>query len=270
LKQLNKKASKPAASGGAKGSFKDKLSRFWSQTYNLLFHSDIYCQIGGYLIFGLLLFLATWAFFTFIVKKPNLLSDSFLVQKFFKAQTIPTIGPWGSKTFGETWKIFGKSIKVADLFGVWGNVLLLTFKFFLNHLVFVLVFIFGLNLFKISRWNLGTIYFIFYTILWGIVVGTNSQMYPIGNNLVFGSLILFARFGLWNWFSYLLLVVSSAHFSWWVAPKWTEWVWEKKRKFWPIKFTPDQKELFIYGLLFLLASSFAEARVFVHYNMPML
>ncbi len=271
MKQLNKKASKPAASGGAnKGSFKEKLGRFWSRTYNLLFHSDIYCQIGGYLIFGLLLFLATWAIFTFAVKKPNLLSDSFLVQKFFKAQTIPAIGSWGSKTFGETWNIFGKAVKVADLFGVWGNVLLLTFKFFLNHLVFVFIFIFGLNLFKISRWNLGTIYFIFYTILWGIVVGSNSQTYPVGSNLVFGSLILFARFGLWNWFSYLLLVVSSAHFSWWVAPKWTEWIWEKERKFWPIKFTPDQKELFIYGLLFLLASSFAEARVFVHYNMPIM
>ncbi len=270
MKQLNKKAPTPAASGRAvKGSFKEKLGRFWSQTYNLLFHEDIYYRIGGYLIFGLVLFLVTWACFGFIVKKPNLLTDSFIVQKFFKTQIVQTIGPWGSKAFGETWNVFGKAVNVADIFSVWGNVLLLTFKFFLNHLVFVLIFIFGLNLFKIGRWSLGTVYFVFYTILWGIVVGTSSQTYPVGNNLVFGPLILFARFGLWNWFSYLLLVVSSAHFSWWVAPKWTEWVWEKKRQFWSIKFTPDQKELFIYGLLFLLASSFAEARVFVHYNLPL-
>lgn len=268
MKQLIKKAPKTAAANKAdKGSFKEKMGRLWSRTYNLLFHEDIYYQIGGYLIFGLLLFLVTWACFAFLVKKPNLLMDSFLVQKFFKTQINETIGPWGAKTFGETWNIFGKAFKVSDIFAVWGNVLILTFKFFLNHLVFVVPFIFVLNLFKIGRWNLGTIYFIFYTILWGIVVGTNSQTYPVGNNPVFGPLILFARFGLWNWFSYLLLVVSSAHFCWYAAPKWTEWVWEKQRKFWPIKFTADQMELFIYGFLFLLASSFAEARVFVHYNL---
>lgn len=270
MKQLNKKRSKSAAvEKPGKGNLKEKLGRFWSRTYNLLFHEDIYYRIGGYLIFGLVLFFLTWACAAFLIKKPNLLSDSFLVEKFFKPQIIETIGPWGSKTFGETWTIFGKAYKVSDIFAVWGNVLLLTFKFFLNHLVFVLLFIFGLNLFKISRWNLGTIYFIFYTILWGIVVGTNSQTYPVGNNPVLGPLILFARFGLWNWFSYMLLVISSAHFSWYTAPKWTEWFWEKQRKFWPIKFTPDQMELFIYGFLFLLASSFAEARVFVHYNLPL-
>ena len=269
MKQLSKKTAKPAASGGAaKGSFKEKLSRFWSKTYNLLFHEDIYYRIGGYLIFGLLLFLVVWALFAFLIKKPGLLMDSFLVQKFGKNEVIRTIGPWGAKTFGETWNMFGKTYKVSEIFAVWGNVLVFTFKFFLNHLVFVLIFIFGLNLFKIGRWNMGAIYFVFYTILWGVVVGTNSQTYPVGNNLIIGPLILFARFGLWNWFSYLLLVISTAHFSWWAAPKWTEWAWEKKREFWPIAFTPDQKELFIYGLLFLLASSFAEARVFVHYNPP--
>lgn len=268
MKQLKKKTTKPSASVGAnKGSFKERLGGFWSRTYNLLFHEDIYYRIGGYLIFGLLLFLVTWAFFAFVIKKPNLLMDSFLVEKFSKTEIVQSVGPWGADTFGETWKIFGKEYKVNEIFATWGNVAILTFKFFLNHLVFVLLFIFGLNLFKISRWNLGTIYFIFYTILWGAVVGTTSQSYPVGDNLVFGPLILFARFGLWNWFSYLLLVVSSAHFSWLAAPKWTEWVWEKQRPFWPIKFTPDQKELFIYGVLFLLASCFAEARVFVHYNL---
>ncbi|MGE5605714.1 MAG: hypothetical protein ACM3YE_08495, partial [Bacteroidota bacterium] len=144
MKQLIKKAPKPAAAEKAgKGSFKEKVGRLGSRTYNLLFHEDIYYQIGGYLIFGLLLFLLAWACSAFLIKKPNLLTDSFLVQKFFKTQIVETIGPWGSKTFGETWKIFGKAFKVSDIFGVWGNVLLLTFKFFLNHLVFVVLFIFG-------------------------------------------------------------------------------------------------------------------------------
>lgn len=268
MKQLKKKAPKPAASVKAdKGSLTEKLGRFWSRMYNLLFHEDIYYRIGGYLIFGLLLFVVTWSLFAFVIKKPNLLMDSFLVEKFSKPQIVQTIGPWGAKTFGETWTIFGKAYKVNEVVATWGNVALLTFKFFLNHLLFVLFFIFGLNLFKIGRWNLGAVYFVFYTILWGIVVGTTSQPYPVGDNPVLGQLILFARFGLWNWFSYLLLVISSAQFSWLAAPKWTEWAWEKERKFWPVKFSPDQKELFIYGLLFLLASCFAEARVFVHYNL---
>lgn len=253
--------------GPANHEAKPKGPGFFTKLYNLLFHEDVYYRIGGYLVFGLVLFLVAWAIFQFALVRPNLLGDSFMVQKLFKVQIVNTLGTWGAKHFGETWQIFQWKINVADTFKIWGNVFLLTFTYFLNHLIFVIPFILFFNFFKVSRWNLGAIYFGFYTVLWGVVTGTQSLTFPYGANQVFGPLILFARFGLWTWFSYLLLMVSTTQFTWLSAPSWSAWSWNKERKFWPVSFTPDQREVFIYGLLFLLASSFAEARIFVHYNL---
>lgn len=242
----------------------EKKSNFFC---NLLFHEDVYYRMGGYLILGLVIFFITWAIFAFGVKKPGLLSDSFVVQKLFKVETAPTIGQWGVKTFGKTCKLFGKSFDVAKTVGVWGNVAVITLKYFFNHLVFVFIFIFLLNLFKIGRWNLGMIYFLLLTILWGVVVGSNSMGFPVGDNQILGSLILFGRYGVWYWFSYLMLVLSTSQFAWFVAPKWLGAQWQKVRPIWPVSFTPEQREIFFFGLLFLLAASFAEARIFVHYNL---
>lgn len=232
----------------------------------LLFHEDVYYRVGGYVAFGLILFLCSWAIFFFLVKKNNLLYDSLVIQKLFKPEINSGIGPWGVKVFGETWKIAGKEYKVAEAVGIWGNVFWMTVKYFLNHLVFVIPFIFLMNYVKIGKWNLSAIYFALYTIMWGAAVGTNSLTFPVGDNAMAGPLVVFARYGLWVWFSYLLLMASTNQMACLVAPKWTEWEWKKEGKFWPISFTPDQKEVFIYGLLFLLASSFAEARIFVYYN----
>lgn len=234
--------------------------------FKLLFHDDVYYRVGGYVAFGLILFLCTWAIFFFLVKKANLMYDTFVVQKLFKQEIDNGLGPWGAKIFGETWKIGGKEYKVAEAVGIWGNVFWFTVKYFLNHLVFVIPFIFLTNYVKIGKWNLSAIYFALYTIMWGAVVGTNSLTFPVGENTMAGPLVVFARYGLWVWFSYLLLMTSTSQMACLVAPKWTEWEWKKEGKFWPISFTPDQKEVFIYGLLFLLASSFAEARIFVYYN----
>ena len=249
---------------------------FFSKTYNLLFHEDIYLRIGGYLLFGLLLFLISWACFTFILNKTNLMQDTFMVQKIYKVSTSESIGKWGASHFGATWKIpavklgslkLGGDVNVQDFFRVWGNVLWLTLQYFVQYLLIALVFIFFLNYFKIGKCNLGLVYFGIFTVFWGAVIGTDSLQFPTGTDKVFGPLVLFLRYGLWNWFSYLLLVAATTQFTWIAAPKWLASVWEKKRKFWPVRFTPDQREIFIYGLLFLLAASFAEARIFVHYRL---
>jgi hypothetical protein len=234
---------------------------------NLLFHEDVYYRMGGFLILGLLIFFVSWAVFAFLVKKPGLLTDSFMVQKLFKIQTVATIGPWAVKSFGKNWTLFGKTVDVAKAFGTWGNVALLTLKYFFNHLFFVFIFIFLLNLFKVGRWSMGLIYFLIFTVMWGAVVGTNSMSFPTGENQLLGSLILFGRYGVWIWFSYLMLVLSTSQFAWLVAPKWFGSEWKKERPIWPVSFTSDQKEIFLFGLLFLLAASFAEARIFVHYNL---
>jgi hypothetical protein len=233
----------------------------------LLFHDDIYYQMGGFLILGLVVFFISWAIFAFGVKKSGLFADTFVVQKLFKVEAATTIGPWGAKTFGKTWHLFGKPVDVAKTVGLWGNVSIITFKYFFNYLIFVFVFIFLFNLVKIGRWNLGMIYYLLLTVMWGAVVGTNSMSFPAGDNQLVGSLLLFGRYGVWNWFAYLMLILSTSQFAWVVAPKWLGSEWHKVRAFWPVKFTPEQREIFLFGLLFLLAASFAEARIFVHYNL---
>lgn len=255
---------KPIANTQASHSGEIKKVGFCSKIYNLLFHEDLYYRIGGYLIFGLLLFIITWAFFMFLHKSPNLLRDSLIVKKLFKTEIIKSFGPWDNKAFNMDWNLFSLKIKVGNFI----NVALLTLKFFLNHLLFVFCFIFVLNLFKIGRWNLSLIYFAFYTIMWGMVIGTYSLPFPYGADQLTGSLILFARFGLWTWFSYMLLLISTTQFAWYGTSTWTSWDWQEKRKFWPVSFTAEQREIFIYGLLFLLAASLAEANIFVHYNTP--
>ena len=234
---------------------------------NLLFHEDIYYRMGGFLLLGLVIFFISWAIFAFGVKKSGLMTDTFIVQKLFKVETASTMGQWGAKTFGKTWHLFGKSVDVAKTVGLWGNVGVITLKYFLNHLIFVAIFIFLFNLVKIGRWNLGMIYFLLLTVLWGAVVGTNSMNFPTGDNQLVGSLILFGRYGVWTWFAYLMLVLSTSQFAWVVAPKWLSSEWHRERALWPVHFTPEQREIFIFGLLFLLAASFAEARIFVHYNL---
>ncbi len=236
---------------------------FCSKIYNLLFHDDLYYRIGGFLIFGLLLFFVTWALFEFVFKSPGLLRDSFVVRKWlFKNEVIKALGPWGDQTFQSVWNLLGLQIKVGNFI----NVAYLTLKYFVNHLVFVVFFIFIFNLFKVGRWNLSIVYFVFYTILWGVATASNSIPFPYGPNQAVGGLILFARFGLWTWFSYMLLLISTTQFAWLGTSSWTSWDWEQKRKIWPVSFSKDQLEIFIYGLLFLLASSLAEANIYVHYN----
>lgn len=260
LKPLSTKPGKPAGAKIENKQSSKGFAGFCKKTYNLLFHDDVYLRICGFLIFGLILFFGSWAFFSFAYNKINLLENSFMVQKFFKPEIMKGIGPWAAKLFGST------NADVIKNFGIWGNVILLTFENFLNNLIFVLIFIFFLNFFRVGRWNMSLIYFALYSIMWGAVIGTLSLPFPTGTDRVLGSLILFARYGLWIWFSYLLLIVSTTQFTWLASPSWLDWNWEKKRNFWPVSFTPDQREVFIYGLLFLLASSFAEARIFVHYN----
>jgi hypothetical protein len=59
---------------------------FWKKVYNLLFHEDIYCRVGGYLLFGAVLFLASWAVFLFVVNKVNLFDYGILSGKIFIAK----------------------------------------------------------------------------------------------------------------------------------------------------------------------------------------
>ncbi len=238
-----------------------KKGGFLSRVGNLLFHEDLFFRVMGYLLFGIIFFLLAWGVCFFMFHKPNMLNKSFMVEKFLQFKWHQAFGAWGAQSFGETWKVFGLEIVVKEFFAVAA----LMVQYFINYLIIALVFVFGLNLFRVGRLNLSLIYLASYAVLWGAVAGSDSMLYPTGENKVFGTLLTFARFGLPLLFSYILLAASTTNLAIWNAPKWTEWRWEKLRPFWPWKLNGEQKEFLIYGLLFLLAACFAEARLFVMY-----
>lgn len=245
--------------------------------YELLFHEDVYRRIGGYLLWGFIFLTISWAVGFFLIKTP-LLKGTLLVDKLFGISGVrETFGQWGVKWLGPQFNFikFGPGVSIApyntaEAFNVWGNVLLVMFKIFAHNLVIALFFILALNLFRIKRFPLGYVFFTLYTILSGLVVGTNAYTFPPQWGKQIGAVVTFARFGLWQWFAFGLLAVATINWGWLTSTGLLKPEWTKTRSIWPLKFgNRDNVEVFIYGLLFLLAASFAEARLIVHYSYHM-
>ena len=236
----------------------------------LLFSEDVYKRIGGYLLIGLILFAIVWAI-AYFVPGEGTLRNTLLVDKLFGIKGSETIGHRWEARLGETFKLFKKEYQTAEVFNNWGNILLVTFKVFLHHVVAVLLFIFLLNRFRIGRSPLGLFYYLLYTILIGIVVGTNSYPYPAQGFTPLGALVTFFRFALWVWFSYGLLLAATTNWTWLKTGSLLDDSWQREGKFWSWpQLTSDEKEVLIFGLLFLLVSSFAEARLIVLYGRHLL
>ena len=232
----------------------------------LLFSEDVYRRIGGYLLSGLLIFALAWVCGYFLLGE-GALKNTLLVDKIFGKKGVTDLGTSLANRLGNTFKIFKWEFDTADVVGTWGNTLLVTGKIFAHHFLIVLFFIFFLNRFKVGRFPLALYYFLLYTILTGLVVGTNSYSYPAQGLTRLGALVTFLRFGLWVWFSYALLLASTADWTWLRTGSFLDSSWKKEGKFWswpPLQ--GDDKEVFIFGLLFLLVSSFAEARLIVFYG----
>lgn len=232
----------------------------------LLFSEDVYKRIGGYLLTGLILFGIAWAIAYFLMGE-GALKNTLLVDKLFGIKGSAELGTSWEARLGETFKIFKGEYQTAEVFNTWGNIFLVTLKNFFHHAVIVLLFIFLLNRFRIGRFPLGLFYYLLYTILTGIVVGTNSYPYPAQGFTVLGALVTFLRFGLWVWFSYGLLLAATAHWTWLKTDSLLDNSWQKGGRFWSWpQLHGDDKEVLVFGLLFLLVSSFAEARLIVFYG----
>src|SRR5690606_20478580 len=99
----------------------------------------------------------------------------------------------------------------------------------------VFAFIFLFNRFRIRRLPLGYLYFLVYTILLGIAAGTESYTYPPQGDAVWGTIILFLRFALIEWFAYGLLAVATLKWTWVKADSLFKDRWKKVGRFfsWP-------------------------------------
>ena len=232
----------------------------------LLFSEDVYRRVGGYLLWGLLFFALAWVCGYFLLSE-GALKNTWLVDKIFGIRGSDNFGMEWANRLGETFKIFKWEFNTAETFDTWGNIFLVTLKTFAHHFLIVLIFIFFLNRFKVGRFPLALFYFLLYTILTGLVVGTDSYPYPAQGLTRIGALVTFLRFGLWVWFSYTLLLASTVNWTWLQAESFTDSSWQKQGKFWSwARLVGEDKEVFIFGLLFLLVSSFAEARLVVFYG----
>jgi len=231
-----------------------------------LFNDDVYKRIGGFLLWGLVILLIFWGC-SVLFLPGNVLNKTFLVEKIFGNKGTESFGSFGQNWLGENFKFFKWEFETAEVFNTWGNVLVVTAKNFAHHLVVAVVFIFLLNRFRIGRLSLGMLFFFIYTALSGVVVGTDSIPYPAQVNNVLGPVITFLRYGIWIWFAYGLLTVATQQWTWLKSDSLLDPNWEKTGRFWPLnKLTPDEKEVFVFGCLFLLAASFAEARLIVLYG----
>lgn len=251
---------------GKKRNVPGEKTPFISRLYNLLFDEDVYKRMKGFLIWGLVIFAVVWALsFFFLPEKA--LKDTLLVEKLFGTKGTTGFGEWGVKKLGETYKIFKWEFSTETVFNTWGNVFLVTLKTFLHHLVMVFLFLFLLNRFRIGRFPLGYFYFLVYTILMAVVVGTNSYVYPPQWSAALGALGTFIRFGIFEWFAYGLLAISTLNWTWLKADSLFTGRWEKAGRFWSLpRLVPDERDILIFGFLFLLAANFAEARLIVFYN----
>lgn len=262
------KQSKPKTEKSAAASKQSPKGNILKRGYELLFHEDVYFRrIGGFLLWGILLLAASWAVGFFLIKEP-ILKGTLFVDKLFGIHGVPSaMGKWGVDVFGKNLSLFKWTVATDQFFNTWGNVALITLKNFGHHLLVVLVFVLMLNLFRIKRFPLGYFFFAVFTVMTGLVVGTNSYLFPPQWSQQIGAVVTFVRFGFWAWFAYGLMAVSTLNWGWYSSSSLLAGDWTKIRSFWPPAFgTRDDKEVFIYGLLFLLAASFAEARLIVHYG----
>lgn len=232
----------------------------------LLFSDDVYKRIGGFLLWGILILIICWGLSGLTLKR-NLLHTTFLVEKLFGVKGTEFFGEFGVNWLGEKFSFLKWEFETAKTFNTWGNVMVVTAKSFAHHLVIAVFFIFLLNRFKIGRLSMGLFFFFIYSILSGMVVGTDSLAFPAQFNNLLGPVVTFFRYGIWIWFAYGLLAVSTVRWTWVQSESLLDAGWKKAGKFWPLtKLTPEEKEVFYFGWLFLLAASFAEARLIVFYG----
>jgi hypothetical protein len=267
---LEKAATKPTASGGKTRTPANTPRQLIFRWYGLLFSDDVYQRMAGFLLWGLVIIAVTWAV-AFFCLPDGLLENTMIVRKIFGIRGSTRPGEWGFKWLGETAKIFGREFSPEDLFGTWGNILLVTGKIFLHHLLVVFAFIFLFNRFRIRRLPFGYLYFLVYTILLALAAGTESFTYPPQGDTVLGEIILFLRFALIEWFAYGLLAVATLKWTWVKADSFLKGRWEKVDRFfsWPA-LVRDEKDLLIFGLLFLLVANFSEAKLIVFYGRHLL
>ncbi len=239
-KKMAKEAAKEKNTNKEKFSLGRLLKSFWRGLCNLpktiyqsaktgLWDEDVYKRWFGTLIWGLLFFIVAWVV-GYIFLKPQALSNTLLSMK---------------------------------LFGHQGSTALVTLKNFAQQLITILIFIVFFNHFRIGKLNASHYFFFIYSILVGLMVGTNSYSFYFHFSSKWQALLPFGVYGVWELIAYALILAATTKLAWFEIPGLFKGEWTRVRAFRDIKLSRDDIEVLIYGLLILLVSSFGEARQLV-------
>jgi len=240
----------------AKRGFFPNIGGFFANLWRTLVRSagenlndpDVFRRMGAAAIWMFVFFVAAWLLSYFLLK-PEILSKTWLVDKFFGVKALKSLLPPES----------GKDTLY------WWRTLFIAGKIFLHYLVVMVAFVFLLNHFRVGRINLGYVFLFAYTMLIAAVVGTKS--FPYYSSTKLAALITFARFSLWQLLAFMLATVASTGLAAFATPGWLEGTWKRIRPLSQPKLNGEDREVLLYAALILIASSIAEARLVIFYSM---
>jgi hypothetical protein len=145
-----------------------------------------------------------------------------------------------------TW-LFGEDVDVLSTF----------LKIFITNFIIGGVIFSLCNLFRVGNVPLGYVAIWGQIIIFGMLKGTNSFIYPY--ETMFASFIGFLRTGLWEFTAYILMTCSTIDLVIYRQESWISNKVTKIRQWSDLKLSEVEKRVYVLGILILLLSACLEA-----------
>lgn len=143
--------------------------------------------------------------------------------------------------------LLGEDIDVLSTF-----LRIFLFNFMMGGIVFSLC-----NLFKVGDVPLGYVAIWLDILIFGLLKGTNSFIYPYETMLA--SFIGFLRTGLWEFSAYILMTCSTVNFAIYRQESWLSGKVTRIKQWNNVKLSKAEKSTYLIGVIVLLLSAFLEA-----------
>ena len=143
--------------------------------------------------------------------------------------------------------LFGEN---TDLLSTFLKIFL--FNFLIGGIVFSLC-----NLFRVGDIPLGYVAIWLDILVFGLLKGTNSFIYPYETMLA--SFIGFLRTGLWEFSAYVLMTCSTVNFAIYKQESWLSGKVTRIKQWSNVKLNKADKSTYLIGVIVLLLSAFLEA-----------
>lgn len=235
------------------GFFAGIWRRLVDSAMNHLNDDDVFRRMGAAAIWVFLFFLAGYLI-SLVLLKDEFFSQTWLVQRFFGLGAPKSLWPPAAEGAKEPALLY------------WQRTFFIAGRIFLHYLVLMVLFILGLNHFRVGRVNLGLVFLFSMALLTGAVTGTRSFNVLYYSSTRLTALITFIRFNLWQLLSFMLAAVATSGMAVYATDGWLQGTWRKVRSWAKPKFKGEDLEVVVYSLLILIASCIAEARLVSFYD----